>query len=76
MGISIHQTAGFGDMGFIGRWTLEITCVEPVIIYAEMLCCQIQFWEATGERELYTGKYVGQSGIIGSRLYQEKPDDC
>ena len=34
LGINIHATAGFGDVGFHGRWTLELSCVQPVKIYA------------------------------------------
>ena len=33
LGIFIHITAGFGDVGFKGYWTLEITCIHPIIIY-------------------------------------------
>lgn len=32
LGISVHQTAGKGDNGFDGKWTLEITCRFPVKI--------------------------------------------
>lgn len=43
LGISIHATAGFGDIGFDGTWTLEISCVQPVIIYPNMLIGQVYF---------------------------------
>ena len=33
LGIYIHVTAGFGDVGFSGYWTLEISCIQPVRIY-------------------------------------------
>ena len=46
LGISVHLTAGFGDVGFKGHWTLEITCVKPVTIYAGMPIAQI-FWFPT-----------------------------
>lgn len=45
LGIFVHITAGFGDVGFHGRWTLEIVVVKPIIIYAGMPICQI-FWVA------------------------------
>ena len=47
LGISAHLTAGFGDNGFTGHWTLEVTCVKPVTIYAGMPFVQI-YWEETG----------------------------
>ena len=33
LGVFIHVTAGFGDVGFAGYWTLEIFCVQPIRIY-------------------------------------------
>ena len=38
LGIDIHATAGKGDVGFCNTWTLEISCVQPVRIYAGMPC--------------------------------------
>lgn len=43
LGISIHITAGFGDIGFNGHWTLEITAQKPVTIYSKMPIAQISF---------------------------------
>ena len=36
LGIDIHATAGKGDVGFCGNWTLEISCKQPVRIYKGM----------------------------------------
>jgi dCTP deaminase len=41
--MSVHLTAGFGDIGFEGHWTLEITVVKPVRIYAHMPVAQIYY---------------------------------
>ena len=41
LGLFIHVTAGFGDIGFSGYWTLEIFCVQPVRIYPNVEICQI-----------------------------------
>ena len=41
LGLFIHVTAGFGDIGFSGFWTLEIFCVQPIRIYAGVDICQI-----------------------------------
>lgn len=49
LGICIHLTAGFGDCGFQGHWTLEITCVKPVIIYAGMPIAQIYYFMTLGQ---------------------------
>lgn len=34
LGINIHATAGKGDIGFCNHWTLEISVIHPVKIYA------------------------------------------
>lgn len=43
LGLFIHVTAGFGDVGFSGYWTLEMFCVQPIRIYAGVEICQIYF---------------------------------
>ncbi len=46
LGISIHCTAGRGDVGFSGHWTLEIYVQQPVRIYAGMPIGQLIFFES------------------------------
>ena len=41
LGMFIHVTAGFGDVGFSGFWTLEISCIQPIRIYPDIEICQI-----------------------------------
>jgi dCTP deaminase len=41
LGLYIHITAGYGDVGFAGHWTLELCCVQPIKIYAGMKIAQI-----------------------------------
>ncbi len=36
LGIDIHATAGKGDVGFCGHWTLEISVKQPVKVYKEI----------------------------------------
>lgn len=72
LGINIHATAGFGDVGFKGTWTLEISVIHPVKIYPGMEIGQIYYEEPTGEIGLrYDGKYQGQSDPKASNLYKE-----
>ena len=72
LGLFIHVTAGFGDVGFRGYWRLEIFCVQPVKIYAGVEVCQIYYHTIEGEYEGYTsGKYQGNSGIQPSLLYMD-----
>jgi|TARA_R110000822_G_scaffold84954_2_gene199210 dCTP deaminase len=41
LGLFVHVTAGFGDVGFKGHWTLELVCVHPIRIYPGMKIAQI-----------------------------------
>lgn len=49
LGIDIHATAGKGDVGFCNTWTLEISCVMPVKIYAGMPIGQLIYFPTEGE---------------------------
>lgn len=72
LGLFIHITAGFGDVGFAGYWTLEIFCVSPIRIYAGVEICQIFYHAIEGEYRSYEGgKYHNNSGIQPSYLYKE-----
>ena len=72
LGICIHVTAGFGDVGFAGYWTLELFCVQPVRIYAGVQIAQIYYHTITKPYERYTnGKYQNNEGIQASMLYKE-----
>ena len=43
LGLFVHVTAGFGDVGFKGHWTLELVCVQPLKIYPGMKIAQITY---------------------------------
>ena len=49
LGIDIHATAGKGDIGFCGNWTLEISCKIPVRIYAGMPIGQLIYFPLEGD---------------------------
>ncbi|MFM7912515.1 MAG: dCTP deaminase, partial [Bacteroidota bacterium] len=57
LGIDIHATAGKGDVGFCNTWTLEISCTQPVRVYAGMPIGQLIYFEVAGDIEqLYHSK--------------------
>jgi dCTP deaminase len=57
LGLDIHATAGKGDVGFCNTWTLEISCIMPVRVYAGMPIGQLIYFEVKGEVEnLYNKK--------------------
>jgi dCTP deaminase len=51
LGIMVHLTAGVGDVGFQGHWTLEIVVAQPIRIYAGMPIAQVLF-QTCGEVEV------------------------
>lgn len=72
LGLFIHVTAGFGDVGFAGYWTLEIFCVQPVRIYPRVEICQIFYHTIEGDFEQYkSGKYQHNTDIQPSMLYKD-----
>lgn len=72
LGLFIHVTAGFGDVGFSGFWTLEIFCVQPVKVYSNVEICQIYYHTIEGEYDKYkSGKYQNNNGIQPSLLYKD-----
>jgi len=72
LGLYIHVTAGFGDVGFKGYWTLELQCVQPIRIYADTEICQIYYHSIQGEYEAYkSGKYQDNKGVQPSLMYKD-----
>lgn len=71
LGLFVHITAGFGDVGFSGFWTLEMFAVQPVKIYPGVPICQIFYHEITGEIEEYTSKYQHNRDIQPSLMFEE-----
>ena len=55
LGLFVHVTAGFGDVGFKGYWTLEIFCVQPIKIYPNIEICQIFYHSIDGDYTSYEG---------------------
>ena len=68
LGIHVHVTAGFCDLGFRGTITLEIHVLHPVRIYPNLPLCQAYFLEPRGAIELYKGRYQNQVEPTASRF--------
>lgn len=75
LGISIHSTAGKGDIGFAGYWTLEISVIQPVRIYKFMPIGQLIFFSTSGKcispyKEQVNSKYMEQeNNPVASKMY-------
>lgn len=48
-----HHTAGRGDDGFCGEWTLEIRVLYPTVVYPNMRIGQIYYEKFSGNRMPY-----------------------
>lgn len=71
LGMQVHITAGFGDTGFRGKWTLEITVVHPLKVYHGTEVCQVAYQKTFGKISAYSGRYLGQNGAVPSCLFQD-----
>lgn len=68
LGIDIHATAGKGDVGFCGNWTLEISVKQPVRVYKGMPIGQLIYFPVDGEilvkyNQKKNAKYSGQPNM-------------
>lgn len=72
LGLFIHITAGFGDVGFTGYWTLEMFCVKPIRVYPNVEICQIFYHSIDGDFDQYmSNKYQNNTGVQPSMLYKD-----
>jgi len=75
LGLSVHQTGGFGDVGFKGRWTLEIVVVHPTLVYPGLEICQVRFVRPDGPIGWTydeSGRYYGDQEPTASRMHLRK----
>lgn len=75
LGINIHATAGKGDIGFCGHWTLEISVKKLVKVYAGMPIGQIIYFSTNNDcitpyNTKESAKYNKQGAIpVESRMF-------
>ena len=78
LGIDIHATAGKGDVGFCGHWTLEISVKQPIRVYKGMPIGQLIYFPVDGEIEVKynqkkNAKYSGQHNKpVESMMWKNK----
>ncbi|MDZ4852597.1 MAG: dCTP deaminase [Pirellulaceae bacterium] len=72
LGLFVHVSSGFGDVGFCGYWTLEMFAVQPIRIYPGIKICQVFYHEIAGEvHEYKSDKYQHNHDIQPSLMYKE-----
>lgn len=71
--VHVHVTAGYGEPGFNGQYTLEVLSHFPVRVYPGMRFGQIRFHTVEGEIEDYAhrGHYTGGNaqGAVASQIH-------
>lgn len=71
LGLSVHPSTGFGDNGFEGRFTLELTVAQPLRVYKDVEICQIVFHTIEGESDKYKGRYQHSEDVVSCRLHKD-----
>jgi len=71
--VMVHVTAGLGDPGFKGQYTLEVVSTYPIRLYPGMRICQVRFFTVRGHISLYNGHYKGDTaiGAVASHAYEQ-----
>lgn len=70
LGLYLNTTADLGHVGAVSHWTLELSVVQPLRIYAGMCVGQIAFWTSAGASTAYRGRYLGDAGPVANRDVQ------
>ncbi len=81
LGMFVHVSAGFGDAGWRGKWTLEIVPIKNICVYPGIKIAQIYFEPLLGS---FVGGYAAQKfakyqnavGVQSSRLFTEFVDNA
>ncbi|MFD7732316.1 dCTP deaminase [Kitasatospora phosalacinea] len=71
LGLFVEITAPIGDIGFHGQWTLMLSAVRPLRVYAGMKIGQVMFFASQGDIDLYRGKYQRSVGPQVSRYWRD-----
>lgn len=72
LGLYLQVSASLGHVGTYHNWTLELTVVQPLIVYPKMKIGQVTFWKVEGENDTpYLSKYWQYSEAHISEFYGE-----
>ena len=72
--INIINSAGFGDIGYSGHWTIPISVIKKTKVYPFVTICQIYYSDITGEIDKeynINNKYQNSRDIMASKIYKE-----
>ncbi len=72
LGLFVQTSAGIGDVGYRGYWTLVLYPTQPVRIYPGVPICRVSFYEPAGPITEYSSdKYQDSRDIKPSMLFRE-----
>lgn len=71
LGLFVEITAPIGDIGFHGQWTLMLSPIRPLRVYAGMRIGQIMFFLSVGPVDRYAGKYQAAAGPQPSAYWRD-----
>jgi len=72
LGLFVQTSAGIGDIGYRGYWTLVLYPTQPVRVYPGVPICQVSFHEPAGPIVEYNSdKYQDSRDIKPSMLFRE-----
>lgn len=79
LGVLSHISAGFGDIGFRGHWTLEIINLnhqKKVRVYPGMRIGQLYWHKPEGFiRKTYNGKYQDSNDVMESQMWRDRENN-
>jgi dCTP deaminase len=71
LGLFAHICAGYVDNGYAGNITLELAVIKPLKVFPNMKVCQIAYYETTNSKDLYSGKYMGDTTPQASKSFKD-----
>lgn len=64
LGVSCNITSNMSNLGWFGKWVLEVSVTQPVRLYPGMEFCQVIFETVEGDiSDTYDGQYQNQEGV-------------
>jgi dCTP deaminase len=73
LGLFVQISADLGNLGPAHSWTLELTVVQPLVVYPGMIVGQVSFWRPSGTIKQYRGLYTRHCepmGCLDERLME------
>lgn len=79
LGMFLQASCDLGNLGAIHRWTLEISVVQPLRVYAGTSVGQVSFWRSRGAVVPYLGRYGQHNSAtpnqnVNRLLHREEPE--